>query len=81
MNFTLLDTLTGETKKIQDRLDPVWYAEGNGSCDCNRAPLFGIKSNTDECLGAKRFVITEAETDDFTIQQLNESYPVQEAIL
>ena len=40
MNITLLDTKTGDTKEIEDTYSESWWAEGNGSCDCNRAIFF-----------------------------------------
>ena len=37
---TILDTATGEKRKGEDRSAYFW-AEGNGSCDCDRATYFG----------------------------------------
>ena len=37
MQITILDTKTGNKKVIETKFSPFWWAEGNGSCDCNRA--------------------------------------------
>lgn len=42
MKLTLLDTKTGKTKEIDSRFNDWWWAEGNGSCDCNRVNEFGF---------------------------------------
>ncbi|MCP5018898.1 MAG: hypothetical protein GY938_27020 [Ketobacter sp.] len=35
--ITILDTETGKKKNIDSAFSAYWWAEGNGSCDCNRA--------------------------------------------
>ena len=43
---TLKDIKTGEIKtanKITDNFNVSWWTDGNGSCDCNRAHIFGKK--------------------------------------
>lgn len=41
MIVKFLDTETNETAWSFYPLDIYWWSEGNGSCDCNRAVLFG----------------------------------------
>ena len=41
MTLTLKDLVTGQTVDVDDDdYQPFWWAEGNGSCDCNRAHYF-----------------------------------------
>lgn len=81
MKVTLLDTQTGETREVGGILD-FWWAEGNGSCDCNREPYFGHNSGSDQCIGAKRYLIIKAEPVTrpprvlgYTLAEYNEDYP------
>ena len=41
MIVTILDLETGETATTEDQTTPYQWAEGNWSCDCNRARYFG----------------------------------------
>lgn len=76
MKLTLLDTETGQTKRFDDSASPYWWAEGNGSCDCNREIRMLGKSTMDNgtCLGHKRFLIIECSDPTYSIRELNEGY-------
>ena len=52
---TILDTVTGEKKKVDSKFDNPWWwwSEGNGSCDCNRSIAFGKDDELDELMRAK----------------------------
>jgi hypothetical protein len=40
VSVTLVDTVTGRVTVVTEpACDATWWAEGNGSCDCNRALL------------------------------------------
>lgn len=69
----ILDRETGETISSED-YSYFWWAQGNGSCDCNRRILFGLPMS-DECV-SERFVITHAlDEDGNSIEdELNEGY-------
>ena len=71
----LLDTKTGRFKAIESHFDPEWWAEGNGSCDCNRSIVFGREAEFGNCHGCFRYLIVEAETEEYTIEEFNRDYP------
>ena len=92
MRLTLRDTVTGEEVAVDEPgFEASWWADGNGSCDCNRARYFdgaddtletdirtkhpGLKQWQDVCYGARRILIVAAETDEYTLAELNASYP------
>ena len=91
MTLTLLDTQTGETLHVDSELDAYWWACGNGSCDCNRAEYFPTAKEELEaaqqqahhelqewqslCYGCERILIVEAETDEYSLDELNQDYP------
>lgn len=80
MKLTLLDTQTGEQKEIETYEDPWCWSEGNWSCDCNRTLYFEAHPNDSGCcIGSKRFIITKADTTEYTLRELNQDYP--EALL
>jgi hypothetical protein len=55
--------------------DEWWWYEGNGTCDCNRALLFGHQDDTSGvCLGYQRYLIVQAETTEYSLDELNEYY-------
>ena len=86
----LLDTKTGKTfeaKKMEASL--FWWADGNGSCDCNRA-IVGGEEIVDEldgvfgigtCYGCKRIVAIDVKGDlegvtkKKVLEEMNSEYP------
>ncbi|MCP5101014.1 MAG: hypothetical protein GY943_36145 [Chloroflexi bacterium] len=73
MTLTILDTKTGKEKAISSSFSAHWWAEGNGSCDCNRAIEMGSASTGNTCMGATRYLIIDADDDSY---DYNSSYPV-----
>jgi hypothetical protein len=87
---TLLDTETGQ-KVDAAKMDCslFWWAEGNGSCDCNRAICLGEdivdeltkKFGEHVCYGSERIIAIdvhgdlEGRTKDEALEEINESYP------
>jgi hypothetical protein len=82
MKVTLLDTKTGERRDCSTWLDGshlsfYFWAEGNGSCDCNRAIAFqqgegkdyaeeqrlDLGLQPDICLGSKRWLVVDVSGD------------------
>lgn len=66
---TFLDLRTGKTAKGDD-MSVFWWTEGNGACDCNRAPAFGPDVRGElradfpgVCFGNKRFVAVDVVGD------------------
>jgi hypothetical protein len=85
VHVRLLDTETGERVWSNDEFKngfiAFWWAEGNGSCDCNRRYVFDIECAPDEryCIGAKRFLICNVvgDTGGYTLRDFNADYPVE----
>jgi len=79
VKVTLLDTATGATLETGDEYDPYWWAEGNGSCDCNRAIRMGVETGKPEgiCEGSHRFLIVSASDKTYSLKELNEDYPTE----
>lgn len=49
MRIIAKDTVTGETREINDPHATVFYlADGNGNCDYNRAHWFGVEDLPDD---------------------------------
>lgn len=75
-----LDTMSGVVATSQASYDAYWWAEGNGSCDCNRN-IFPVKEGEPEpewsgtCAGCHRYLIVKADTKLYTLDELNEDYP------
>lgn len=80
MRPTILDLKTGKVEKDTSKTENgvFWWTEGNGSCDCGRAWMFGaddemdaekhkelpdLKSWQSVCFGGKRFIVIDAEGD------------------
>lgn len=76
MKITIMDSDTGEQFEVDKKgLDGHWWAEGNGSCDCNRAIYCGKDSGLGStCLGSLRFIIVASEPCGYTLEELNSSY-------
>ena len=72
ITVTLLDTVTGETRQNAD-WSGSWWMDGNGSCDCNRAILFGHEGSYGTCMGCKRYVIIDADPG-WELCDLNSDY-------
>jgi len=84
VNVTILDTQTGKRVTTSALLgwadcDEYYWANGNGSCDCNREIIVkGIDNSSDSsaCLGCHRYLIVAVEGDHtLTLRELNEDYP------
>lgn len=77
MKVTILDTETGKRYPgVDGGPDGWWWAEGNGSCDCNRSIFVGHRTaEAGYCLGQKRYLIVEAEDPSFTLLEYNDGYP------
>ena len=91
MKLTLLDTQTGETVDVESHYDAYWWACGNGACDCNRVDSFPTAEDELEaaqqqahpelqewqvlCYNCERILIVAAETDEYTLDELNQDYP------
>ena len=90
LKLTLLDTQTGETVGVESQFSAFWWAEGNGSCDCNRVIYFPTAKEELEAAqrqahpelkewqslcGCERFLIVSAETEEYTLDELNSDYP------
>lgn len=79
MIATILDVVTGEIKTVEGPCSYMW-AEGNWSCDCNRAPYFNIEIGEDICTSERFIVIgARANRDDYmyTLREFNEGYPME----
>jgi len=75
ITVTVLDTVTGETA-TDDRWTEYWWAEGNGSCDCNRDLLFDNDTeDTGHCMGNHRYLIVASESKSHNLLELNRNYP------
>lgn len=87
---TILDTKTGvKVKATGWDYSFFWWAEGNGSCDCNRVILFGRKAEKELeaihgvgiCFGNHRYIATdihgdlEGLTKEEILMALNDGYP------
>jgi hypothetical protein len=80
---TFLDIVTGRTATTDRRMSGFtlwWWAEGNGSCDCNRGLLFDDENDESVCCGAHRYVavdvdIAGADAKVGALEWINSSYP------
>ena len=92
-HLTLKDVQTGQEVRITTKGDGAWFSQGNGSCDCNRAPEFeGLDEAMEAemrarhpdlspwaglCYGAFRVVIIKSDIPGYTLQDLNHDYPAK----
>lgn len=80
----LLDTATGE-RRTADGFDfsVYWWTEGNGSCDCNRAIVFGRPVRMGICSGYVRFLAVDVTGDlegwnkGDVLAEMNRDYPAE----
>lgn len=89
---TLLDVKTGETA-IAYKMDSslFWWADGNGSCDCNRAHAFSDELHDELerkhgehcCFGSERLIVIDVHGDlegiskEDVIAKMNSSYDLK----
>lgn len=71
----LLDTETGERRMSERQFSAFWWAEGNGSCDCNRRSYFAGNEFDGVCAGATRYLVVRANTTAYSLDELNHAYP------
>ena len=71
----LLDTATGEEVIVETTRSAFYWAEGDGSCDCNRETEFGMDTVSNHCIGNERYLIIESTYEGYTLEELNEGYP------
>lgn len=75
IRVTILDTETGKTAEVGLDYSAYWWAEGNGSCDCNRQIVMqGFYTDDVKC-GNLRYLIISADTDCYSLRELNDEYP------
>jgi hypothetical protein len=71
---TILDRVTGKTHVTERAYSLFWWAEGNGSCDCNRGPT----PNFDVECKCERFVVVDVDCDESekarVIAAMNQDY-------
>lgn len=84
-----IDTKTGVTRMANYPFSLYWWSYGNGSCDCNRAPLFDMEDDlqmdlgTDDntCFGCTRFIAIDVFGDlegmskQEALAAINDEYP------
>lgn len=65
LTVTLRDTVTGATATHHHPASLYWWAEGNGSCDCNRSRPFLSEDEWDakECNPGLRYVVVDFTPD------------------
>lgn len=74
MTAMIYDIVTGCCKTLTGPRAWEWV-EGDWSCDCNRNP-WGIDTGKPDgvCEGAERFLVIQAEGDQYTLNELNRDY-------
>lgn len=82
MKLKLLDTVTGETRDVNEPTHrPFDWCENNWSCDCNRCTYFGLDhedlgKEDGICFGEERFIVIAVENiGSYTLLEYNEGYP------
>lgn len=73
---TILDTATGELRRTPAIFGHRWWAEGNGSCDCNRIIMDPPFPYGGECAGRRRYLIVDAE-GGHPVSAYNQGYPAE----
>lgn len=62
LRVTFIDRETGAMATSTEPMSEFWWTEGNGSCDCNRAYVFGVEDDVMKCQ-SKRFLAVDVEGD------------------
>lgn len=91
MKLVIRDTVTGREVTVESDASEFWWADGNGSCDCNRASEFpdidaeidaAIRAQHPElpdhvgyCYGSRRFLIVECDDPCVDLANVNSTYP------
>jgi hypothetical protein len=86
MNYIVLDTVTGKTYDTDSYfkcgMTESWWAQGNGSCDCNRCLCVpGLDELLEEefgdgfCYGSRRLLLLPLNGSESDYEWLNDSYP------
>lgn len=75
ISVTILDIKTGQTKECHGWTE-LWWTEGNGSCDCNRAIFMGHHHLGGVCLGCNRYLIIKVNGSNLPLEDFNGGYPV-----
>jgi len=73
-SVVILDTETGKLATETGAVGFFW-AEGNGSCDCNREDLFDVDTEGDTCIGCHRYLIVAHNYPNYSINEMNSDYP------
>ena len=81
----LKDTVTNRIHETGDDCDDYYWAEGNGSCDCNRSAMMGVDIGEPHgkgiCKGRHRFLIVDTDSRKDAVSKMdellwmNEGYP------
>lgn len=91
MKIKLIDTQTEHTKEFDTEYRAFYWAEGNGSCDCNRFRYFpGVAEEMDKaqriefpeleehfsyCHRGERILIIAIESNEYSLDEFNSGYP------
>lgn len=79
VRVTIRDTVTGDEREGMKGMCTWWWAEGNGSCDCNRElafkPIEKLEGGT--CAGYLRYRIVAVDPllPGYTLADFNQGYP------
>lgn len=58
----LLDVMSGKVVAAPESYHEFWWTEGDGSCDCNRAAMFGHDNYTEGfCDNCARYVVVDVD--------------------
>ena len=76
----LEDSVTGEKKWasscFRKRFNAFWWADGNGSCDCNRELVFGHDTPGNTCHTGRYYVVeTRGDLEGYVLDDFNVGYP------
>lgn len=84
---TIKDIVTGNTAKLRFSASLFWWAEGNGSCDCNRdefPPDDDVDDNEpgpvlgESLCASERFIVIDVESDDGPIDDATKALLIAE---
>lgn len=76
MKVTIKDIVTGQVAVAPwEEFDAFWWAEGNGSCDCNRQLAFD-QDYYGECKSERYLIVgVDGDTQGRTLEDFNAGYP------